>query len=426
MLHPVKKLQLLTWLALASCASHAELTIDILKANSNAMPIAIVPFNNDNTKESLNSIISADLARSGLFKPATSFPEQPGNSAEINYPLWASTGLDYITVGKVTTDETSHLLTIQYELTSASQHKRVLGESMTIPPNRWREAAHFISDRIFKQITGFDGSFSTRIAYVLQYKSEGKIRYRLEIADADGQKPQKVLESSEPILSPSWSPDGQQIAYVSFESGKPAIYLQVLSTQQRRQIASFKGLNGAPAWSPDGQKLALTLSQDGNPEIYILEIANKKLTRVTNHYAIDTEARWFPDGRALLFTSDRGGSPQIYRLDLASQEVKRLTFDGSFNARGAVSNDGKYLAMVHRRSGQNFQIAIQDLQTGGLSTLTDTPLDESPSFAPNSQMLVYATRQGNQGVLGIMSLDGRFKLQLPASEGQVREPAWSP
>ena len=405
--------------------SHAELTIDILKANNNAMPIAVVPFGSDTATEPLNRIISDDLARSGLFKPAQTIPEQPTNSAEVVFKVWQGLGLDYVVVGKVTPDA-NNMLTIQYELVSSSQQKRVLGESMTIPPTRWREAAHFISDRIFKHITGMDGAFSSRVAYVLQYKRDGVNRYRLEIADADGRQPNSVLDSSEPILSPSWSPDGLKIAYVSFESGKPAIYIQTLSNQQRQLIASFKGLNGAPAWSPDGQKLALTLSQDGNPEIYVLELANKKLTRLTNHYAIDTEARWFPDGRALLFTSDRGGSPQIYRLDIDSLAVKRLTFDGSFNARGSISADGRYLAMVHRRSGQNFQIAIQDMQTGGLSTLTDTPLDESPSFAPNSQMLVYATRQGKQGVLGIMSLDGRFKLQLPASDGQVREPAWSP
>ncbi len=405
--------------------SHAELTIDILKANNNATPIAVVPFGTDTATEPLNRIISDDLARSGLFKPTQTFPEQPTNSAEVVFNVWKSVGLDFVVVGKVTPDA-NNMLTIQYELVSSSQQKRVFGESMTIPPTRWREAAHFISDRIFKQITGMDGAFSSRVAYVLQYQRDGVSHYRLEIADADGRQPNTVLDSTEPILSPCWSPDGQKIAYVSFETGKPAIYIQTLSNQQRQLVASFKGLNGAPAWSPDGAKLALTLSQDGNPEIYLLEIANKKLTRLTNHYAIDTEARWFPDGRALIFTSDRGGSPQIYRLDIESLEVKRLTFDGSFNGRGSVSADGRYLAMVHRRSGQSFQIAIQDLQTGGLSTLTDTPLDESPSFAPNSQMLVYATRQGKQGVLGIMSLDGRFKLQLPASDGQVREPAWSP
>ncbi len=424
MLSLLKRIIALSLLITAS-SSYAELTIDILKANNNATPIAIVPFANDTAKEPLQQIINDDLTRSGLFKSSPSLPERPSSSSEVSFSVWQGLGLDYLVVGKVTPDA-SNMLIIQYELVSSSQQKRLLGESMTIPANRWREAGHFISDRIFKQITGLNGAFSTRIAYVLQYKGNSQTRYRLEIADADGQQPQSVLDSSEPILSPSWSPDGQQLAYVSFESGKPAIYIQTLRTQQRQIIASFKGLNGAPAWSPDGQKMALTLSQDGNPEIYLLELANKKLTRLTNHYAIDTEARWFPDGRALLFTSDRGGSPQLYRLDIATQEVKRLTFDGSFNGRGSISADGRYLAMVHRRSGQTFQIAIQDLQTGGLSTLTNTPLDESPSFAPNSQMIVYATRQGSQGVLGIMSLDGRFKLQLPASDGQVREPAWSP
>jgi len=405
--------------------SYADLTIDIVKSSSNSTPIAVVPFANDPTSDALNSIISANLMRSGLFKPTEQFPEKPSNSAEFVFPIWQVLGLDYVVVGNVTPDLNGQF-TIQYELVSTNQQKRLLGESMTIPANRWREAAHFISDRIFKYITGIDGSFSTRIAYVLQYQQEGKNRYRLEIADADGRQPRTVLDSAEPILSPSWSPDGKSIAYVSFESGKPAIYAQDLATQKRAIITQLKGLNGAPAWSPDGTKLALTLSKDGNPELYLFDLSNKKLTRLTNHYAIDTEARWFPDGRGLIFTSDRGGSPQIYRLDIASLEVKRLTFEGSFNGRASVSPDGRYLAMVHRKSGQNFQIAVQDLQTGGLTRLTDTPLDEAPSFSPNSQMIVYSTRQGNKGVLGIMSLDGRFKLQLPASDGQVREPAWSP
>ncbi len=415
----------LVTLSLLAINSHAELSIDIVKSSSNSTPIAVVPFANDLATESLNNIISADLARSGLFRPASQFPERPSTSNEFVFPVWQVLGLDYVVVGKVSPADNSQS-TIQYELVSSSQEKRLLGESMTIPPTRWREAAHYISDRVFKYITGIDGAFSTRIAYVLQYQANGKNRYRLDIADADGRQPRTILDSDEPILSPNWSPDGQYIAYVSFEGGKPAIYTQHLTTQQRQVITRFKGLNGAPAWSPDGSKLALTLSQDGNPEIYLFELANKKLTRLTNHYAIDTEARWFPDGRSLIFTSDRGGNPQIYRLDINTQEIKRLTFEGTFNGRGAVSPDGKYLAMVHRRSGQNYQIALQDLQTGGVTRLTDTPLDEAPSFAPNGQMIVYATKQGEKGVLGIMSLDGRFKLQLPASDGQVREPAWSP
>lgn len=404
----------------------AELTIQVKKPGENSKPIAVVPFGSDIQANALSEIISSDLAQTGLFRPVASLPAKPTSSTEINYPVWQVAGLNHIVVGKVV-PQGGDQYTIQFELLSSDQQKRILGETLTnIPVAKWRDAAHFISDRIFRQLTGKPGAFSTRIAYVLQYKRDGQTRYRLEIADADGHRPQTVLDSPEPLLSPSWSPDGQKITYVSFESRKPAVIVQTLATQQREVVARFKGLNGAPAWSPDGSKLALTLSHEGNPEIYLLTLADKKLTRLTQDNAIDTEARWSPDGQSLIFTSDRGGSPQIYRLDVGSREVRRLTYDGNFNARGALSPDGRYLAMVHRERGQTFQIAVQDLETGVLNTLTDTPLDESPSFSPNGQMVVYASRQGKQGVLGIMSLDGQFKMSLPATDGQVREPAWSP
>lgn len=415
-------------LALSSAISlaHAELLIQVTKAGDDARPIAIVPFANDRPGESLAEIIKSDLAQTGLFRPVNDLPGHPSSLADIRYPDWNAARIDPIVVGQVNV-QTPGLFGIQYDLASAAQQKRLSGETLNnIAPSRWRDAAHYMSDRIFEQLTGKPGAFRSHIAYVLQYSAGGATRYRLEVSDADGQRPQTVLDSPEPILSPAWSPDGKKIAYVSFESRRPAVIVQNLATQQRDVLSRAKGLNGAPSWSPDGTRLALTLSQDGNPEIYILNVADKSLTRMTNHYAIDTEARWMPDGKSLIFTSDRGGSPQIYRLDIDSRDVKRLTFDGNFNARGSVSPDGRWLAMVHRERGQTFQIAIQDLQSGGLSTLTSTPLDESPSFSPNSQMLVYATRQDGRGVLGIMSLDGRFKITLPASDGQVREPAWSP
>jgi TolB protein len=422
----MKRTGLLLLLLSLTGLARAELMLEISKSSNNSQPIAVVPFGQDTRPDNLAAIIRNDLAQTGLFRPAATLPAEPTTAGEVSYPVWQAARLNHIVVGKIIPVAPDNY-TIQFELLSSDQQKRVLGETLNnIPASRWREAAHFISDRIFQQLTGLPGAFSTRIAYVLQYKRDGQTRYRLEIADADGHRPQTVLDSPEPLLSPAWSPDGKKLAYVSFESRKPAIIVQNLMTQERMVLARFKGLNGAPAWSPDGTRMALTLSQDGNPEIYVMNLLDKKLTRLTQDNAIDTEARWAPDGQSLIFTSDRGGSPQIYRLDIASRDVKRLTYDGSFNARGAISPDGRYLAMVHRERGQTFQIAIQDLDSGALSTLTSTPLDESPSFAPNSQMLVYASRSGNRDVLGIMSLDGQFKMTLPASDGQVREPAWSP
>jgi TolB protein len=423
------KFILLSFILLSSNVANAELTIEITRGADDAIPIAIVPFAGPQAPANDNAaaIIRADLERSGHFKPlpVNQLPVHPSSGGEVLYNEWKNTNVQYLVVGsvKLTPDNRYE---IRYELFSMAQQARLLGEVVTISGDKWRNGAHHISDKIFEKITGARGVFSTRIIYVNEYTQNGKPYFRLELADADGHRPLNILESPQPILSPAWSPDGTKVAYVSFEDKLPAIYIQDIASRARTRLNRFPGLNGAPAWSPDGKNLALTLSRDGNPEIYILNIATQQLTRMTNNFSIDTEPRWMPDGQSLVFTSDRGGSPQIYRLNIADKSTQRLTFGGNFNARADVSADGRYLAFVHREKGQQFQIAVQDVQSGVMTVVTQTSLNESPSFAPNSIALVYSTRTGKYGELGITSLDGRFQALLPAQLGAVREPAWSP
>lgn len=420
---------LLLSLCLMAGLARAELVIEITRGANDAVPIAVVPFGGAQPtgSDSLSDIVRADLERSGRFKPLPyeKLPVRPTTGGEVLYNEWRGLNLPFLVVGSATPTADGRY-ELRFELFSVDRQARLLGERLVVGPAQWRDAAHLISDKVYQAITGVRGAFSTRILYVNQYAQNGKRRYRLELADADGQRPVSILDSAEPILSPSWSPDGRKVAYVSFESGRPAIYTQTITTRERQKIASFRGLNGAPAWSPDGTRMALTLSRDGNPEIYVMDIATRELTRVTNHFAIDTEPRWLPDGSGLIFTSDRGGSAQIYRLTLADRSVKRLTFEGNYNGRGDISADGRYLAMVHRQAGQRFQIAVQDLQSQVLTIITQSAQDESPSFSPNGTQLVYATRRGKLGELGIASVDGRFQVRLPARLGEVREPVWSP
>lgn len=413
------------WVGLA----HAALTIEITQRLQDATPIAVVPFGGFNlsNEDSTADIIRADLDRSGKFAsldPRT-LPGQPTSSAEMLPASWQNVNADLVVVGNVTQLPDGRY-SFRYELLKKGGLTRVLGETFVVEKTRWRDAAHFISDRIYKEVTGLEGIFSTKILYVNQYRRDGRLRYRLELSDIDGARKITLLDSAEPILSPTWSPSARQVAYVSFENRKPSIFVQNLATRQRTKLVDFPGLNGAPSWSPDGKRMALTLSRDGNPELYLMNLENSALTRLTNHPAIDTEPRWSADGTSLVFTSDRSGSAQIYRLDLNTRDVKRLSFTGRFNARADISADGRYLSMVHQTGASTYAIALQDLRTNVFSILTDTPLDESPSFSPNSQMVVYATRKGRQGVLGIMSIDGRFKMRLPAVDGEVREPVWSP
>jgi TolB protein len=402
--------------------AHAQLNLEITKAPEAAPKIAIVPFSQD---QSIYPIVENDLNRSGKFTSASKGLPATASLNNPNAEAWAATGVPYVVTGTSKTNPDGSL-SIQYQLYDVEKRQYLLNELLTVPTSRTRQAAHMISDAIYQALTGIPGDFTGRIAYVLRNPATPEQRYTLQIADTDGEQPKTILTSRDPILSPAWTPDAKKIAYVSFETKRPAIYVQDLASGQREKLASFRGLNGAPSFSPDGKSMLFTASMHGNPEIYQMNLATRQLKRMTNDSAIDTEARYAPDGKSFIFTSDRGGSPQIYRYDLNNESTKRLTFRGAFNARATLNADGKKLALVHRPSGSNYKVAVQDISSGVTNILTPTSLDESPSFSPNGQMVVYATREGNRGLLSIMSLDGRFRMNLPSETGEVREPAWAP
>lgn len=429
--HRVFNFILLSVLLLVSRLSTAELTIIVTQGADSAIPIAIVPFANKGTNaipEDIQKIVADDLQRSGEFEPLATnrMLSLPSRAQEIYYRDWSLLKQNYVLIGQVEHSNYSKSYKITYELYDVNQQQRVVGEVVSGGENSLRDLAHHISDAIYEAVTGIRGAFSTKIAYItLQSGLKGESEYRLQVADADGRRSFTLLKTSEPIISPAWSPDGKKLAYVSFESGRPAIYTHVIATGKRELVSAYKGINGAPAWSPDGKSLALTLSKEGNAEIYRLDLAKKELTRYTRHYAIDTEASWSPDGRQVVFTSDRSGSPQVYRMNITDLQPERLTFDGRYNARPRFSEDGKSIFYVHQANG-SFNIATMSLENGNQQTLTETPLDESPSLAPNDRMLIYATQRGRKGVLAVVSVDGRAKYFLPSEFGDVREPAWSP
>ena len=410
---------------LTAASSRAELTIEIVQGNDNPVSIAVVPTNWQGPflQDNISKIVEDDLRRSGLFAPIPqqdmlSFPKQP---QDIYYRDWRVLGADYLVLSSLRqTPEGGYAL--EYALYNVLSQQRVFGRVSNGGASNIRDLAHAVSDAVYEEITGIAGVFSTKMIYVEAFGNE---RFRLMMADVDGAREKLILESKDPLMSPAWSPDGKQVAYVSFETGRPAIFSQVLATAERTQLTNFVGLNGAPAWSPDGRKLALVLSKDGNPEIYTLDLVSGQFTRITRHFAIDTEPSWTRDGKGLIFTSDRGGKPQIYQVTLASGRVERLTFEGDYNARARLSQDGKTLVMVHRRQGI-FHIATQDMATGDIRILTKTHLDESPTIAPNGAMLMYATKFREKGILAAVSLDAGVKFRLPSKRGDVREPSWSP
>lgn len=430
--------RLAAWISLAllnvsslATAAENELIIRIEQGVESALPIAVVPFASvGETAGSVDvaAVISADLARSGQFAPmaAADLPSAPTAFSAINFKDWRLIGMENLVIGKVLAG-TSGGYVIEFRVVDVFKGKQLLGFRIPTSRANMRLTAHHISDLIYEKLTGKPGAFATRIAYVTVAKGTGREKiYRLQIADSDGFDPHTILQSKQPLLSPNWSPSGDQLAYVSFEDGNSAIYLQDVRSGKREEVVSGPGINSAPAFSPDGQRLAVTLSRDGNPEIYVLHLGTRKLTRMTRHAAIDTEANWAPDGRSLVFTSDRGGGPQIYRLYFDGRPPERVTFNmGKYNARARHSPDGKKLAVVH--GGKNgYHIAVLDLDSGLFSILTDERLDESPSFAPNGSMVIYS-RAGRGGTeLAATSTDGRLKQRLALQSGEVREPAWGP
>lgn len=418
---------ILLFIVFVTSYAQAQFTnITISSGNDKPIRIAVVPFNTSGLKltEDIPEIIRNDLNFTGQFEsiPTDKMISYPQTESEIRYRDWKAISADYLLIGGIT--QQGGRYTASYELYDVVQQKKsFVRMSVDGAESEQRDIAHHISDKVYESITNIRGIFSTKIIYVEAFSKPNKSR--LVLSDVDGARPRVLFESKQPILSPVWSPDGTRVAYVSFETERPAIYVMNIASGRKEQITNFRGLNGAPAWSPDGQRLAMVLSKDDNPEIYVVDLATKQFTRVTNHFAIDTEPSWTNDGTGIFFTSDRGVKPQIYKVTLATGITERVTFDGDYNARGRVSPDGKSLVMVNKRTNQ-YQIAAQDLKTGNLRILTETNYDESPTIAPNGAMLMYATSVGGKGILGAVSLDARTKVRLPSKQGDVREPAWSP
>jgi TolB protein len=405
----------------------AQLTIEVTGGVEGAQPIAVVPFGAEQGAMpplDVGSVIGADLARSGRFKPmpARDMLATPHTPAEVDMRDWRLLGMQHVVVGTIS--PVGGGFNLDFALLDVFSGDQLLGGTRQTTAAGMRYTAHRIADAIYEKLTGQPGVFSTRIAYVTDQGSGGRVTLR--VSDADGFGAQTIVSSNEPILSPAWSPDGQRLAYVSFENRRAAIYVQDLGSGRRELVASHPGINGSPAFSPDGRSLAMTLSKGGNPDIYVLDLGSRELRQITDHFGIDTEPAWSPDGSAIAFTSNRGGGPQIYKASAAGGPAERVTFQNDYNAAAAFSPDGRSLALVTRVDGQ-FRIALHKLGGGGPMRIMSTgTLDESPSFAPNGSMIIYATQHNGRGVLAAASVDGRVSQRLSQDAGEVREPAWSP
>jgi len=416
----------------------AALYVEIRGGKAVGLPIAIVPFSvegaDKNALEDITQVIKSDLQNSGQFNPTpfASLQQFPNHPDGVQYGYWQGLGVEDLVIGRV--QKTGSRFTVQFELldvlrqkAEGSTAKPLLSMNFDqVNPQEFRALAHHISDAIFEKLIGIKGIFSTRIAYVsVNYGQKGTV-HTLEVGDSDGFNPQPLFRSNYPIMSPAWSPDGKKIAFVSFENNRSSVKVVEVKSGRITHLTQFPGINGAPTWSPDSQSIALVLSKDGGPKIYVIDLPNKRLKQLTDGTGIDTEPFFAPDGQSIVFTSSRGGKPQIYRVALASGKVERLTFSGDYNAKPSLTPDGKRLVMLHRGENGLFSIAVQSLSTGELKVLTQASLSDSPSIAPNGMMVIYGSKEDGKGVLGAVSLDGRIKIRLPAREGHVQEPAWSP
>ena len=435
--HTFTRLRAAALLLLALCVqpvARAQLKIQITSGVTDPVPVAVVPFagNINSTGNGggtdIAQIVTQDLTGSGRFKvmPQSRLPGTPARASEVVAADWKNAGNDYVVAGRVS-DAGGGMSGIEFDLMNVLTGQVLASQRFTASAAAQRDAAHRIADLVYEKIIGVRGAFATRIAYVSVDGVPPAQRYQLVVADADGANPRVILESPLPIMSPAWSPDGQWLAYVSFEHKHSAIWVQQVRTGERRQVSARAGINGAPAWSPDGRKLLLTLGGSaGNPNLFLLDLSNQQLTRLTEGPAIDTEGVWAPDGQSVYFTSDRSGGPQIYRIGIEpGAKPRRITFSGGYNARPRLSPDGVKLAVVTLDSS-SYRVAVQDLASGTLQVLSHGRLDSSPSFAPNGAMLIYSGTQGGHTVLQRVSVDGLTSQILSADHADVREPVWAP
>jgi TolB protein len=427
----IKKIAFLVWFGLLASTARAELQVNVTQGVTDPIPIAIVPFARAVPADGgldIAGVVQHDLESSGRFRAMArkDMLSTPTRASDIQAADWKAAGNDYVLVGRVTAPSANEL-NIECDLVNTLTGQRIGGKRFVANGATLRNAAHMVSDFVYESILGVRGAFATRIAYVAVRGQAPSQHFQLIVADSDGESPHVILESAQPIMSPTWSPDDQWLAYVSFENRLSAVYIQRVRSGERRLISQRLGVNGAPAFSPDGSRLALTLSgSGGNLDIWLLDLSTQALTRLTDDPAVDTEPAWSPDGKSIYFTSDRAGGPQIYKIDIASpKRVQRITFGSSYNARARVSPDGTKLAFVTREGGA-YRIGVQDLASGTVSVLTHGSLDESPSFAPNGATIIYAGRDDSVGTLQTVSVDGQVTQRLTSSQGELREPSWEP